>query len=254
VGATRALVVLMTVLATLAASRSEAPGDGSLTLEVCDDRVTLRARDVPLTTILERLAAATGIAFTLRGTVAERLSVDVAGVGVDEVLRRLLAHQSTLLVYDKTGVPAAAFVIGPRSGLMSDGEVAARPADAIAQEEVLPLGHATAFKIEMLEEKLHAASGAASPEGIRLLQDLLAEPDQSVRIMALQWLARDHVTVVEAVVSALEGGDDLVQRVALEILLERGVDESRLAEVVVAAGAGGVLAVRRMLTALLLVR
>ena len=88
-------------------------------------------------------------------------------------------------------------------------------------------------------------------EGVsRLLQNLMADPESSVRITALHWLAGRQEVGIDALATALEDSNPLVQNVAMQIILDRGVDDRAVEEVMAAAQEGDEATVRQMLSAL----
>jgi hypothetical protein len=228
---------------------------GAVTLEVLGDRLTLRADDAPLAVVLRQLARATGIIIYLGEPVDERVSVDLADVDLEAGIRRLLKHRNCIFLYATTpGVPSTIYVLEPRSNTIASPMT--QPAQALAAvSEPMEGGEVdleaerfqSSLRIEDLEDALLAASAADSSEAPPLLQDLMAEPDNSVRITALQWFAAKGDSGVDALVTALADGDDLVQRVALQIILDHGISEEVVEEVKAAAEANNDRAVRQML-------
>ena len=107
-----------------------------------------------------------------------------------------------------------------------------------------------ALKLEALDEELRAVSVVESAGVSRLLQNLMADPESSVRITALHWLAGRREVGIDALATALEDSDPLVQNVAMQIILDRGVDDRAVEEVMAAAQEGDEATVRQMLSAL----
>lgn len=226
-------------------------------LEVRDGRLTLRARDAPLAVILERLAEAGGIAIHLVEPVQERVSLDLAEVALEEGLRRLLRHRNTLVVYNTyRGTPSAVYVFGSLAGAPAPS-ISARTDSAAAAAETSDDGEVdietrmlkAALEIEALEENFRDRSAAAASPG--LLQDLLADSEPGVRITTLQWLARTPEVAVDALLTALMDSDALMQKVAIQLILEHGVDDRQVEKVMAAAEVEDEAALRRTLSALL---
>jgi hypothetical protein len=228
-------------------------------LEVRGERLTLRAVGVPLIAILQQLAKTAGISIYIEEPLDERVSANLTDVSLEEGMRRVLNHWNTIFLYSKSAlVPSVIYILGRRDGTLrplisqliepspevtevaEDGEV-----DVEAERQKI------STKIERLEETLHTASLAEASEAPPLLQDLMADPEPSVRITALQWFAGKGEAGVEALVSALIEKDDLVQRVALQMILDRGIDEQAIEEVRAAAEVEDQRTVHQMLRALL---
>lgn len=223
-------------------------GDATVGVEVQGERLTLQAHDAPLAVILDRLAETVGIVFRLEGPVQERVSVELADVGLDEGLRHLLRHRNTLFVYHEyPGPPSTVYVFGPLAGTSAAALSGRTEAPPAASE---PAGDGEVDILAPLEAGLSALSVAESPEGSRLLQDLLSDPERSVRITALSWLAGRREAIVDALARALRDSDALVQRVAIQIILDRGIDDRQVEEVMAAAEVDDEATVRQTLSAL----
>lgn len=256
---TRAAVVLTLSLLLLWPSGPCAKGPSTVALGVRGDRLTLRAEAAPLAAILQRIAEATGIVIYLEESVQERISANLTDVGLEEAMRRLLKHRNSIFLYGESRlVPSVVYVLGPRGGtlplLISQPTGAlALPSEPAEEDKVDAEGERrkTSLKIRNLEETLRAASLAESSEAYPPLQDLMADPDHSVRITALQWLAGSGDLGVDALAIAFRDGDDLVQRVAKQIMLDRGVGEQAVEEVTAAAEMEDERTIRQMLGALL---
>ncbi|MBI4591747.1 MAG: HEAT repeat domain-containing protein [Candidatus Rokubacteria bacterium] len=221
-------------------------GETTVGFEVQGERLTLQAHDAPLAVILARLAETLGIVFRLEAPVQERVSVELDDVSLDEGLRHLLRHRNTLFVYDQfPGPPSTVYVFGPLAGTLAAGTSAGMKVPAAE-----PAADREVDILAPLEAELSALSVAESPEGARLLQDLLSDPERSVRITALHWLAGRREALVDALATALRDSDALVQRVAIQIILDRGVDHRQVEDVMAAAEVDDEAIVRQTLSAL----
>ena len=240
-------------------SGGQAEDRSTVALEVRGERLTLRAEDAPLAVILQRLAKAAGFVVYFKQPVEERVSVDLADVDLEEELQRLLNHRNTMFLYDKDlRAPAAVYVFGPRGGTVAPGisERAEGPLSAsepVGDDEIDIEAEASkaALKLEALDEELRAVSVVESEGVSRLLQNLMADPESSVRITALHWLAGRQEVGIDALATALEDSNPLVQNVAMQIILDRGVDDRAVEEVMTAAQEGDEATVRQMLSTLL---
>lgn len=230
----------------------------TVSLTVRGNRVTLRAVDAPLPVVLQRLAVATGIALHIMVPVDERVSMEFADVELKEGLQRLLQRQNSAFLYSPSaGTLAAIYVLGPHGGTSAPPTVQAALASAVAstppEDSAIDLEaarHQTSLKINALEERLRAVSMAPTSEASDLSQELMADPDQAVRITALQWLARQEDSGDKALAIALHDGDDLVQRAALQIIFEQGASEEAIEAVRAAAEAKNDRAVQQILSSL----
>ena len=239
-------------------SGGQAEDRSTVALEVRGERLTLRAEDAPLAVILQRLAKAAGFVVYFKQPVEERVSVDLADVDLEEELQRLLNHWNTMFLYDKDlRAPAAVYVFGPRGGTVASdiSERAEAPLSASEpvgddESDIEAEASKAALKLEALEEELRAVSVVESEGVSRLLQNLMADPESSVRITALHWLAGRQEVGIDALATALEDSNPLVQNVAMQIILDRGVDDRAVEEVMAAAQEGDEATVRQMLSAL----
>lgn len=237
----------------------EAPAEegSTVTIEVQSEHLTLQAKDAPLADILTRLAKVAGFVISFKQPMEDRVSVNLTDVGLDEGLQRLLQHQNTMFLYGKDLVPVAVYVYGPsespiapvNSGGTAMGPVASEPAEegeTGIQEELIK----TAQKIEALEEELSAASMVESRTMSLSMQNLLADPEPSVRMTAFHWLAERQDTVIDAHATALMDGDFVVQSVAMQSILDHGVDDRTIEGLRAAADVNDEVTVRQMLSAL----
>jgi hypothetical protein len=84
-------------------------------VEIRDERLTLDADQIPLGTILSRLAAEAKITFELKDVVEEPMSAHMIAVPLDDGLQRLLKDRNTLFLYDAGArTPSVIYVLGRR--------------------------------------------------------------------------------------------------------------------------------------------
>jgi hypothetical protein len=256
---TRAVIVSVLALFLLGPAVLHAKDDGIVALEVRGERFTLRAVGAPLIAILQQLAEVAGLSFYAEERLDERVSVNLTDVSLEEGVRRVLNRWNTIFLYDKSAqVPSVIYILGRRDGTLpspTSQPTESFPGVAEAAEDggvdVEAERQKISTKIEKLEETLRAAPVAEGSEAPTLLQDLLADPEPSVRITALQWFAGKGEAGIQALASALIEKDDLVRRVALQMVLDRGVGEQALEKVMAAAEVEDQRTVRQMLSALL---
>jgi hypothetical protein len=256
----RCMALAMTLALLLwGPSGPEAQDVGTLTLEVQSERFTLRAKDVPLTVILEQLARAVDITVHLRAAVEERLSVELTNVSFDEGLRYLLQHRnSVVLSKHNRGTPSVVYVLESRGRTLVP--MHAWPSEALAGASTPAHDSAvdveaetitTAQIIEAFEADLRATAGGAFAETPGFLQTLLTDPEPSVRITALHWVVDRGEAGLDALALAWKDPDPLVQSVAMQMLLEREVDDQAVEIVRRAAEVADAVTIRQMLRPLL---
>jgi hypothetical protein len=250
-----AVFVLTLLLLPLRPVGVQAESDAKVTLEVRGDRLTLLAKDAPLAVILERLAKSAEIVLSFNEPVEERVSVDLTEVGLEKGLQYLLQHRNTLFLYNKVvGAPSAVYVFGLSGGTIVRKEAPSAVPEPAGDDEVDSYQaelFKTAQKIETLEEDLRGAVVEVEFPGVSsALQGLLADPEPSVRITALHWLAGRPEAMIDAIGTALRDSDYLVQSVAVQIVLDHGVEDWAVEEVRDAAQVGDEATVRHMLSVL----
>jgi hypothetical protein len=211
-----ALVPLLVLVLGVPATR--AAGGPSLDLRVQGESLMLRASDAPLAEVLARLTEASGIIFRSAGPLDEPVTLDLSDTGLEEGLQRLLRHRDTIFLYDEdAGRLAAVYILGHRG-------TDAHPVSTTAADD------------------------ASGPEAELALS---ADADRSAVMDTLHRLAGAGTAGVESLARALRDSDTLVQGVALQILLDRGVAEGAVPRILAAAEAEDEASVRRILRALL---
>jgi len=243
----------------LGAAKLHAKEATSVTIEIVGERVTLQAKEAPLTVILERLAKSAGIVLYMREPLEDRVTVDLTEVTIEDGLQQLLKNQNTLFLYDRyPGVPRAIYVLGSHPGTIPPGISAWRDLASSAfepeedseveayQAEMLKVAQG----IEAIDKELREVSELNSPEVSSLLKNLMADQEPGIRITALHWLADRQGSEIAALTTALKDPDHSVQTAAVEILLDRGVDEQAVEKVRETAEMEDEAALRRMLGSL----
>jgi hypothetical protein len=234
-------------------------GAGSIALAVRGNRLTLWAVDTPLATVLQQLAGAAKITIYFDAPVYEQVNINLADVDLEAGIRSLLRHQNSIFLYTKASrVPSTIYVIGPREDIISPtstqltqslAEVSEPIEGGEADVEAARLNHI--LRVEALEHTLRAASQADSAKASPLLQDLMADADHSVRITALQWSAGRGENGLDMLVRALGDGDNLTQRAGIQIMIDYGLSDEVIGEVMAAAEAEDERTVRQMLSVFL---
>jgi len=248
-GALAAALALVLVSAWL----DSASGQPQVSVDVREDRLTLRASVAPLSDVLARLATATGLVIELRGRLDEPVTIELAEVTVETALERLLQGHSTAFVYEAGGL-AAIYVVGSRAVAQELPPSSAQPGATRASLAVEPATGQDSVESRGLERmntlETELASGAL--EMTSRLQELQGERDSGLRIAALHRLAARPEAAVDALASALVGTDLVEQTVAENILLNHPIDEQAVRQVMEVARKGEEAAVRLMVSALLM--
>jgi hypothetical protein len=240
-------------LALLLTNADSAPAPSAaapLAIEARGDRFTVRAREVPLRLILERIAVIAKIKVHFDGSGEERITVDFQDRPLDDALRRLLRHRSTVLVYESATGPPVAARVGPRAALVdslgrSDQEALATPlalepplADAADGEAVDPgavaLARASAA-VDVVEEEILALPGGGDSLNMYRFLDRQNDPEPSVRLTALQWLVTRPEARLTALATALQDSDAGVKAAAAQMILDNDVSEEDVQHVMAAA-------------------
>jgi hypothetical protein len=126
--------------------------------------------------------------------------------------------------------PSAVYVFGPRRGTLAGTGLSLTTSQSAGDGETnTEADHfKTALRVQDLDEKLSALSAVESAGVSAYLQSLLEDPENAVRLTALQWLAGRRDVVAEALATALRDSDDVVHRAALEVLLSRGGSDQEI--------------------------
>jgi type II secretory pathway component HofQ len=85
---------------------------GQLQPEIWDKRVSLKAENMPLGVLLEKLSKAQDITFILKDTVNKKLSLELIDVQLEEALNRILRNNNFAILYDDHGIPSVVYIIG----------------------------------------------------------------------------------------------------------------------------------------------
>ncbi|MDD5268230.1 MAG: hypothetical protein PHO08_14050 [Methylococcales bacterium] len=205
-----------------------------LVLDTRGERLTLLAEGMPLIDVLERIAAATGIVINLKNDGEEEpVSVSLEDATVEEVLRQVLQGHSSLFRYD-TGPHALAEVYvlqtsGRRAGAM------AKPVETIrvVGESIEPGSSLGIQRVSELDAEL---SSNTSP--FHSAEELLVETDSGRQLTALQHLAARPESADDALAAALVGHDLVLQSAAQNMLLNSGLDEQAVKDVMAAVRQG----------------
>lgn len=210
---------------------AQAAHDDALEISVSADRISLRARDVPLCTVLTALAAETGITIYGHAADEQRTSVQFERQRLTRVLDRLLGDGGYLLVltdgtpgshgWIRTLTPAGA----PHAeAAASSAEGAAMPAatdsaESLARETTVNARRARREAVESAAE-LDDATAAS------LLGSALADPDPGMRETAVETLAMlDTADARELLHAAIQDTDPDVR---LEVIDSLGdLDDAR---------------------------
>jgi len=206
-----------------------------LVLDTRGERLTLRAEGIPLADVLKRIAAATGIAVNLKiDGDKEPVSVSLEDATVEEALRQVLQGHSSLFRYD-TDPHALVEVYVLRSGGRKAGAMT-KPTETIkvVGEGIKPGPPPGILRVSELDAEL---SSNTSP--YHSTEELLAETDSGLQLTALQHLAARPESADDALAAALVGHDLVLQSAAQNMLLNSGLEEQSVEEVMAVVRQGG---------------
>jgi hypothetical protein len=242
----------LALLSTTTGPAPAPPAAAPVTIEARGDRLTVRAREVSLRLILERIGEIARITVHIEAPTEERITVEFQDVPLEEALRRLLRHRSAVLIYETVAGPLvsvrvvrpASLTDSPSLGGPDAVETAvgedheARPSDAAGGEPIDPgaiaLARASAA-VDVVEEEIQALPGGGESLNVYRFMDRLNDPEPSVRVTALQWLVTRAEAQLTALASALKDSDAGVRAAAAQMILDREVSEEAVQQVMAAA-------------------
>ncbi len=224
----RALVL---VVVTLLAAAVAGGADDTLRVEYRDERLAVRAADVPVQEVLAAVATATGA--TVQGAPIETraVSIELEALPLDDVLHRLLGAQNFAVRYRGDGRPSAIVLLGGPEAAPAPGDrptaagVAVVPSAPLPASGGFPLTLARALQRARpvpLQEPLATALGTDRATLPQLL-DLATDDGDGLR----------RAEATQAVLSALERQSRL-RRAFLRTL--HGLDDASLEAIVAAEG------------------
>lgn len=255
-------------------------------IEARGDRLTLRAREVPLRLILEKIGEIARIKVHLEGPAEEAMTIDFQDVPLDDALRRLLRHRSAVLIYETVAGPLMAVWVIQSASLtnsLSSNEPETHTADAAWGEPEQPgtlpsdlargepnepeapssnaaLGEPidpgavavaqASSAVDAVEDEVRGLPDSRSLNLFRFL-DRLRDPEPSVRVTALQWLVTRPEARLPALASALKDSDAGVQAAAAQMIADNDVSEDAVQQLMVAAETADEATVVRLLHRLL---
>ena len=173
-----------------------------------DKRLTARAKDAQLESLLEQVALACGVPVILDGEVGdERVSVDINDFPVDEALRQILSRYDAFYLYEAADLPDSG---EPKPG--------ADPATAAPRlRSVWVYARGQGIGLEPVPPEEWAST--------REFENRLGDPDPAVRFRALQVLVeRLGDGARDAVLQLLNDTDERVRAEVLLAAVEEGVE------------------------------
>ena len=197
-----------------------------MTLEVQGERFTLRAKDVPLTVILEQLARAADITVHLRAAVEERLSVELTNGELAEGLGTPCStgtvwcslstsggrHRSSMCCDLRRGM------LVPRRAEPSEAPVAAAAPEHDSAVDVEAETVTTAQIIEAFEADSRVIGGRSIRGDARLLRSPRPTPSSPCASLRCTgwWIGERQASMLGV---GMEGSRSSVQSVAMQVLL-----------------------------------
>lgn len=236
---------------------------GYLHVEIADDIVTVKARDVSVKDLLVAVARRSGLVLVLHDPLDERVTLELHRLHLPEAMRRILRDQSFALQYvqplysagnSSDAHPSKLWVFSKGAGdnhassdvtpaieelqLDSINGKAGRGQDAVeglaaldADERIARLGPALADgDANVRLEAVSALANAGSDQAAAALATALSDGDSSVREETVDALGDiGGKTAIQALVQALMDPDNEVREAAVEAFANIGGDESAVA-------------------------
>jgi hypothetical protein len=208
-------------------------------IEASGEHLSVRAREVSLRLILERIGEVTRIKMHIEDPAEEAITVDFQDVPLDDALRRLLRHRSAVFIYETVAGPLVAVrvVQSEVSETAPGGAHETRLTDAGDEPTdpgALALARASSA-VDAVEEEVLALPGGAESLNVYRFLDRLHDPEPSVRLTALQWLVTRAEARLTALASALKDSDAGVQAAAAQMIADHDVSEEAVRQVMTAA-------------------
>ena len=201
------------------------PSEQDLRIEIRGATVSLRARDVPLVEILDRLAEDLSFQVRVTGEIDERVTWSGDNLSPYEIIEKLLGRRSHVIIYAE---PETAFAKAAIKELRVFGATGRRQAAAPESQSQLALREQQwqdrKVRLERLEQLGREQTAEASWELAALLS---GDPDTRIRHAAAIALGeyRDPESA-EALRIALEDSSHWVRKAALRSLARIGDPES----------------------------
>ncbi len=211
-----ALFAVHALVPVAAQTDPEAAATAELHIVFDDGLLSVDARDAELQAVLEEVAAQSGLALSIRGSLRDNMTIAFTGLALTTAIDRLLHGRSFALQYD-SGSPSLPSRLWVMSASNSRAETDARGADAVpglarrnssamASRERLEAVSAMSdretdtFAFELAPaladespavrlEAVHALGEIGDDTSTGFLQQLLFDPDVDVRAAAIDALA-----------------------------------------------------------------
>lgn len=203
-----AALSLMFGLGAVAAKEAPTKSSPTFTLSVAEDKLSAQVTEVPLKTVLDKLAEQVPLKVQFEGGVEKRkISATFKALPLEQGIRRLLEGTSYVLNHSKPGTAA-----GKAAGDTLEIQVAARDGAVTtaqgADKKKQPKKKPEKSLAELTEQALHA-------------------PEEKDRIAGLQALHEQHKEkdTLPIFVTALQDKADQVRRTALNFLSEAAQSE-----------------------------
>lgn len=187
-------LLLTSVVAPATAAESPAPSR----VQLAGNLVTIKASDVPMNSLLEEIGLVAGIRVTVDPSRTEKVTVDLAGLPVDEAIRRVVKGQDAVFLWERSTQPgsqyrlAAARVFARGKGPAPARTTPSRPSVASrslpeAQYRKLVEGLASSESLDRADAVV-TLRDSGDPRAFDLIGARLGDADESVRLVAARSL------------------------------------------------------------------
>jgi len=217
-------------------------------LQIHNDRLSMRARNVPWEVVLRELEHYAGVRIRVEGQIPGTLTQEFEALPLEQGLRRLFRGANLVFLYDKDGPEGAP--IGklteiwmlPKEGNVAEGkqspssspqaiatgwqqqaEPKGKTAEAIPSDQEIQPESQAADEEQPFADGLETLEAAAKKGNAEALQAALLDPDQSTQVRAFELLAeRDGPGALAAVLSMTKSEEPSMRLQALSLLNEAG--------------------------------
>lgn len=208
---------------------------------VVDGLVTVHVRDALLSEVLDEIAGQTGLRIEGHASMADRITIELDQLSLEDALRLILDDQRYALYYVREALPDGETVRVPqrlrifpdeadvraRSGSVDDTAEASLDADTIEASKMRTVLKSSDDPWDR-EDAVEALAESEQPDvAVPLLRVALTDRDEYVRLAAIEALATlGGDRAVEALEMALRDKDVVIREEAIETLEAIGGEQA----------------------------
>ncbi len=209
------------------------PFQGAHAIEVANDLLTVKVRDVSLRELLEGIARQSDLTLVLSGSLEDRITIEFHQLSLEEGLRRILCQQSFAVQYLPTPEESSSAVRRPKTlwifpngketytvqtSLGDDSEGGDSLHDVATNIRRLRAALTSADSWER-EEAVQALEESGRPEAVALLRVAVKDQDEDVREAAIAVLTNiGGEEAAQALAIALQDEDSSIREEAVQAL------------------------------------